>query len=669
MKRITTILALLLTVAALHAKRGVNHSLLPLPQKMEMNGKTATASSYSLHTPVWGEAWREFLVSNSIPERPDSKFSIEVSLVDSIPGTAGNPEAYTLCVAASGISVTASSEKGVYWAIQTLRQLALPSRKGELKMPQVEITDWPAFPVRGLMMDVGRTYLSMKELKQQIELMSRFKLNTYHWHLTENQAWRLESRIFPMLNDSANMVRAKGEYYTVEDAKELQRWAAQHNVTLIPEIDMPGHSDAFKRTFRHDMQSPEGMKILKLLIDEACETFDSCQYIHIGTDEVQFTNPNFVPEMVNHIKRKGKKIISWHPGWSYKPGEIDLVTMWSYRGKPQAGIPSVDLRFHYINHFDTYADLNALYRSNVYGREKADGEIVGVELGLWNDRYVVDEASNMTQNNLYPTLLALAERSWDGGGSEYFDNLAVRMSAPDTKDHMEFADFERRLLAHKSTTLRNLNIPFVRHSNIEWLVTDPMPNGGNLGTVFPPETEGISKEYTLGDSVIGTIPAYGGGVYLRHVWGTLVPALLTNPQPNHTVYAMTRVFSPKRQTVGLQFETQNYSRSESDLPPPQGKWDYRESRLWINGNEIVPPVWESSHTKRDNEIPLTNENFSARPPLQVTLRKGWNDVMIKLPVGQFNDPRTRLVKWMWTFVLTTPDGKEAAPGLIYRPLP
>ena len=93
---------------------------------------------------------------------------------------------------------------------------------------------------------------------------------------------------------------------------------------LIPEVDMPGHSAAFVRTFRHDMQSKEGMAILKLLMDEVCETFD-VPYIHIGTDEVKFTNPRFVPEMTAYIHAKGKKIISWNPGWHYEPSEIDMT--------------------------------------------------------------------------------------------------------------------------------------------------------------------------------------------------------------------------------------------------------------------------------------------------------------------------------------------------------
>ena len=94
------------------------------------------------------------------------------------------------------------------------------------------------------------------------------------------------------------MSRMPGKYYTIEEAKELVRFCKEHNVLLIPEIDMPGHSDAFIRAFRHDMQSKEGMAILKLLMDEVCEVFEEVPYLHIGTDEVKFTNPKFVPEMV-----------------------------------------------------------------------------------------------------------------------------------------------------------------------------------------------------------------------------------------------------------------------------------------------------------------------------------------------------------------------------------
>jgi alpha-glucosidase len=116
--------------------------------------------------------------------------------------------------------------------MQTLRQLA-ESKRGKVTLRGCEITDWPAFRIRGFMQDVGRTYIPMEELKREIAVLSRFKVNVFHWHLTENQAWRLESKLFPMLNDSHNMTRCHGQYYTLEEAKELVDFAVKRNLQYI----------------------------------------------------------------------------------------------------------------------------------------------------------------------------------------------------------------------------------------------------------------------------------------------------------------------------------------------------------------------------------------------------------------------------------------------------
>ena len=131
--------------------------------------------------------------------------------------------------------------------------------------------------------------------------------------------------------------------------------------------------------------------------------------------------------------------------------------------------------------------------------------------------------------------------------------------------------------------------------------------------------------------------------------------------------AWTWVYSPKAQDVGAWIEFQNYSRSEMDLPPLPGKWDYRESRVWVNDREILPPVWTATHRTKSNEVLLGNENCVVRPPMPVHLQKGWNKVFMKLPVGKFTAPEIRLPKWMFTFVFVTPDGEKAVDGLVYSP--
>ncbi|MDD4283541.1 MAG: family 20 glycosylhydrolase [Fermentimonas sp.] len=651
MKLINNILLVLLSISILlsctKVKNDETLKLLPMPQNVEVN---------------WSQ--KHQLKNGEID--PDI---ILIKNVNSIPEAAINQEeAYRLIVTTDSVVIEATGDKGIYWAKQTLNQLVLQAKESDQSIPMVEITDWPAFRVRGFMHDVGRSFISVGELKKQIALLSQYKINVFHWHLTENQGWRLESRRFPQLNDSSSFTRLHDKYYTIEDAHEIAEWARKHNMMLIPEIDMPGHSEAFVRAMGVDMQSLEGTKILKELMEEICtDVFPDVEYIHIGTDEVQFTNPDFVPEMVKHIRGFDKKVISWNPGWNYEPGEIDATQLWSYRGKAQPGIPAIDSRFHYINHFDPFGDIVALYNSRIYNQVQGSDDIAGSILAIWNDRYLPTEKDIMLQNYFYPNMLAFAERTWRGGGSEYFDKNGVILPTDENDPvFIEFADFEQRLLWHKKYNFANEPFPYVKQTDVKWLITDQFPNEGDLEMSFPPEEE-ISDSYTYKGQNYGVKPATGAGIYLRHVWGDIVPAFYDNPQENHTAYAYTWVWSPKTQKVGLWVSTQDYSRSEADLAAPQGKWDYRGSRIWINDEELPAPEWDNIHTEKTNEISLKNENFTAREPISVELNKGWNKVLIKLPVGKFSTPEVRLQKWMFTFVFVTADGKDAMSGLIYNP--
>ena len=598
-----------------------NHpsSLLPLPQKYQFNGKKSS-----------------------------DELTVEEKYVSQIEGAKYQEEAYHLTVTGKRIILEATTPKGMYWGKQTLEQLKYTKNK-KTYLPQCEITDWPAFRIRGFMHDVGRSYIPVEELKREISLLSRYKINVFHWHLTENQAWRLESKRYPELNAPENMEREKGKFYTLEEARQLVEFCKQHQVLLIPEIDMPGHSAAFERTFKTDMQSEKGTQILKDIIDEVCATFD-VPYLHIGTDEVQFTNPDFVPMMVKYIRDKGKKVISYNPGWNYKPGEIDIMQLWSYRGKAQKGIPAIDCRYHYANHFDTYADLVAMFNSRIYNQPEGSDDLAGCIIAFWNDRYIDNTSQLLAENNFYPYMLTLAERAWRGGGNCYFDGKGTLLWEDEPELLAVFKEFEDRLLWQKNTWLKEVPFPYVRQTQSEWQITDAFPNGGDLNKVFPPE-EKEDSVYQYEGKTYKTRKIIGNGIYLRHVWGTLVPGFYADPQENHTAYATRWIYSPKERKTQLMLEFQNYSRSESDLAPRQGTWDYKCSRAWLNGQEIMPPVWENTNTERSNEITLKNENYMSRPAIDITLKKGWNKLMLKLPVGKFSSKETRLVKWMFTAAL------------------
>ena len=598
-----------------------NHpsSLLPLPQKYQFNGKKSSG-----------------------------ELTVEEKYVSQIEGAKFQEEAYHLLITKKGILLEATTPKGMYWGRQTLEQLKTTKNK-KIYLPQCEITDWPAFRIRGFMHDVGRSFIPVEELKREISLLSRYKINVFHWHLTENQAWRLECKKYPQLNAPENMERENGKFYTLEEARQLVEFCKQHQVLLIPEIDMPGHSAAFERTFKTDMQSEKGTQILKDIIDEVCATFD-VPYLHIGTDEVQFTNPDFVPMMVKYIRDKGKKVISYNPGWNYKPGEIDMTQLWSYRGKAQKGIPAIDCRYHYANHFDTYADLVAMFNSRIYNQPEGSDDLAGSIVAFWNDRYIDNTPQLLAENNFYPYMLTLAERAWRGGGNCYFDGKGTLLWEDEPEQLAAFKEFEDRLLWQKNTWLKEVPFPYVRQTQSEWQITDAFPNGGDLNKVFPPE-EKEDSVYQYEGKTYKTRKIIGNGIYLRHVWGTLVPGFYANPQENHTAYATRWIYSPKERKTKLALEFQNYSRSESDLAPRQGTWDYKCSRAWLNGQEIMPPVWKNTNTERSNEITLKNENYMSRPAIDITLKKGWNKLMLKLPVGKFSSKETRLVKWMFTAAL------------------
>lgn len=595
---------------------------------------------------------------------------LKIDMVSSVEGSrdyalAGFPdETYRLSVSRESIVIQAISETGVIRAVQTLTQMA----EGEDgRLPLCSITDWPAFKLRGWMHDVGRSYISFEELKHQIRLMGRFKVNTFHWHLTENQAWRFEVKQYPQLTKASTMTRFVGKYYTQEECRELVSLAADYGIQVIPEIDMPGHSKAFERAMGHSMQTEQGVTELKNILDEVCEVFAESPYIHIGADEQQITYPNFLKTITDYIHAKGKRVVVWNPisGVTISSSTgADMTQMWSTAGKKVSGLPNIDCRYNYINHFDVFADLVGIYKSNVYYAQQGSAEVAGEITAVWNDRYVETEESIMRQNNVYASVLASVDRAWKGGGKQYIEVGGTTLPSSG-EEYDEFADWERRFLFHKAHSLVNEPISYVRQTNVRWQVSEGFPNESSQTKAFPPETEGPQDSYSYNGKTYVTGRATGAGVYLRHTWGTTVPAYFSNPQLNTTAYAWTYVYSPVAQEAGALIEFQNYGRSEKDTAPANGKWDRKGSRIWFNDEEIKGPSWTNAGKSIDNEVPLKNENFTERQPVRIQLKQGWNKVFMKLPYVSASG--VRLNKWMFTFVITDTEGRNALEGLVYSP--
>lgn len=284
-----------------------------------------------------------------------------------------------LQISADEVLIEAITPTGVIRAAQTLQQLAEGYAEGTEAFEALTLTDWPAFKVRGFMHDFGRSFIAYDEIKKQVNLLARFKVNVFHWHLTDYTGWRFEVKAYPQLTAAENNIRQPGCYYTQEQCRELVAYAAERGVMVIPEIDMPGHSHVFQKAMGYDMQTEQGVAALKKILDEAADVFQSVPYIHIRGDEVNITYPQFLETMSKYVRDKGLKVILWNRLVAGPPtaSVCDLTQMWATSGKVVKGLPNIDCRYNYTNHFDVYADLVGIYKSNIYYERQGTPEVAG----------------------------------------------------------------------------------------------------------------------------------------------------------------------------------------------------------------------------------------------------------------------------------------------------
>lgn len=647
MFRIPMLLVLFLS-ATLHTVAKVS-DILPRPKQIEKTGTKLFMlhRDINLQDPTDCLPLKDFLQQNHCNIVENAKPTIQVILTTEIPGTTDykltgyDNEAYELSVSSDRIIIRAVTPIGVMRAAETLQQMA-EGYASKPKLETVKITDYPSFKLRGYMHDTGRSYISFDELKKEIRLLAHFKVNTFHWHLTENQAWRFEVRAYPQLTADTSMVRDRGQYYTQAQCRELEAYAKQYGVIVIPEIDMPGHSAAFERAMGHSMQTDEGVVELKTILREVVAAFPFAPYIHIGGDEKQITYPQFLQIMTQEVRRLGKKAIVWVPNQAHF-ADADMAQLWSTAGKLIPGIPNIDCRYNYMNHFDVFADLVGIYKSNIYYQQQGSPDVAGEICALWNDHKLATEADILRQNNFYANVIASASRAWQGGGKQYIEKGGVLL--PTSGDEFDdFRDWERRFLFHKAHCLRHEPIAFVAQTHVFWGMK-------SVGLQQGPHS---NVQYVA-----------GAGVYLQHTWKKTVPAIFDDRAEGDTAYVWTSVYSPKNQVAGALVELQNYSRSEQDKAPENGQWDRRGSKIWWNGKLLEPPTWVHPGQVINNETDMGNENFTGRPPLKIFLHKGWNQVLMMLPNKKAEG--IRLNKWMFTFVITDVQGKNALTGIHYDP--
>lgn len=257
-----------------------------------------------------------------------------------------NPEAYQLKVDASQVVISSPSEAGVFYGIQTLRKAVDVAEGSNVELPAVEIKDQPRFGYRGMMLDVGRHFFSMNEIKTYIDMMVLHNINRFHWHLSEDQGWRIEIKKYPKLTEIGSMRKETvighnsgkydgkpyGGFYTQEQAKEIVAYAAERYITVIPEIDLPGHMQAALAAYPelgctggpYEVWTQWGVsdnvlcagndqtiQFIKDVLAEIVEIFPS-EYIHVGGDECPKVKWSTCPKCQARIKALGLKSDNKH---------------------------------------------------------------------------------------------------------------------------------------------------------------------------------------------------------------------------------------------------------------------------------------------------------------------------------------------------------------------
>jgi hexosaminidase len=295
-----------------------------------------------------------------------------------------NSEAYTLTVKPKQITVSASSAQGLFYGLQSLRQLFPAAIESENTAPTVWtipcciIEDAPRYAYRGLHLDVSRHFFDKKFIFKYIDMMAMYKYNTFHWHLTDDQGWRVEIKKYPLLTKTSAFRKecagdTTGGFYTQEDIKEVVAYAAERFVTVIPEIEMPGHAVAVLAAYPelscsggpftvattwgifHDVfcaGNDKTFEFLENVLSEIVPLFPG-KYIHIGGDECKKTRwegcikcqarmktenladehklqSYFINRMEKFLQNKGKQIIGWDE--ILEGGVTKTATIMSWRG-------------------------------------------------------------------------------------------------------------------------------------------------------------------------------------------------------------------------------------------------------------------------------------------------------------------------------------------------
>lgn len=491
-KNLIKLSSLLLCTLLLMACGGKETDLriIPQPQSLKAEkGSLLLPRQSSFMCNLDGIAKEDFIsyveASDLALQEGDHASPIQFLLVpcDKFTGEKGD-EAYRLTVTKEGVKAEAVTAAGLFYAYQTLLQLA--QFEGEqFRIPCVKVEDTPRFGYRGLHLDVSRHFRSKEFVMKQLDAMARYKMNRMHWHLTDGAGWRIEIKSYPKLTEmtayrpypdwkkfwfggrdfcAADAPGAQGGYYTQEDIREVVEYARQRHITIIPEIEMPAHSDEVFTAYPELLCRaglPAGGELcpgkedtyvfLTKVLEEVMELFPS-EYIHIGGDEastrhwekcvdcqrkmrqegmkeVKELQPYLITRIEKFLQEHDRKMLGWDEILSGELSKESAVMVWRGVDKGvealRRGLPVVLSPGSHC-YLDSYQDAPAsqpeaiggyLPLQKVYAYEPVEQEltaeesarILGVQANVWAEYIPTDEHMEYM---IYPRLLAIAEVGW-----------------------------------------------------------------------------------------------------------------------------------------------------------------------------------------------------------------------------------------------------------------